>query len=146
MYLKKAFRIGKTPWENLLAFQNYLNCSMEAARRYFKGFDAACWQTSIIVEQKPVWAPEPAVLKLSLQDSVIFIRAHFAWLRNLGLLSIKALKNEGKNFNQETWIPRPKNTMWINHFCSHAFVVSVRAGELTAYLGKYSEHVTVAML
>lgn len=107
MYLKKVFRIRKntTPWENLLVFRNYLNCSMEAARRYFKGFDAACWQTTILVEQKPVRAPGPAALKLSLQDSIFFIRACFAWLRNLGLFSIKALKTEGKKVNQETLIP-----------------------------------------
>lgn len=107
MYRKKVFRIRKntTSWENLLVFQNYLNCSMEAARRYFKGFDAACWQTTIMVEQKPVRAPEPPALKLTLQDSIFFIKADFAWLRNLGLFSNKALKNKGKNVNQETLIP-----------------------------------------
>lgn len=94
MYLKKVFRIGKKttiPWENLQVFQNYLNHSMEAARRYFKGFmlpagkQLSWWNRN--------WYEIITALKLSLQDSIFFIRAHFAWLRNLGLFSIKALKN-----------------------------------------------------
>lgn len=53
---------------------------------------------------------------------------------------------KAKNFDQETWIPWPKNTTQIDNFCSHALVVSLRAEALTAYLGKYSEHVAAVML
>jgi len=63
------------------------------------------------------------------------------------LFSIKALKNEGKNFNQETYLSHSKRIV-----CG--LIVSVRmlflflsgAGELIAYLGINSEHMTVEML
>lgn len=128
------------PWENLLVFQNYLNCSMEAARRYFKAFDVACWQRTIMVEQKPGWAPEPAALKLSLQDSIFLIGTHFPWLRNLSLFSIKALKTRAKILIKKLECHGQRILCGLIISVPMLLLFLSGAGELTAYLGKYSEH------
>lgn len=148
-YIKKIFRIGKgtIPWENLLVFQTTQTTVWKQPRRYFKGFDAACWQTAIMVEQKLVWPPQPAALKLSLQDFIFFIRADFAWVRNLGLFSIKALKNEGKNFNQESYLSHSQRILCGLIISVHMlFLFLSGAGELIACLGINSEHMAVEML
>lgn len=100
-----------------------------------------------MVEQKLVWATEPAAHKLSLQDFILFIRADFVWLKNLGLFSIRALKNEGKIFNEEMYLSHSQSIL-----CE--LIISVQMlllfwselGEVIVCLGMNSEHMTVEML